>query len=110
MEADNESQSTTYALYEERMQSIWRVVYWTSFALSWLIIIIYNLSKRIRLILPILQEYVDAGEFKAKDKLIRSLKTNLLFYIVFAVLGIIVGVYLKLSGSWNGYFKIFKFS
>ena len=45
MEADNESKSSTYVLYEERMQSIWSVVYWTSFALSWLITIIYNKSK-----------------------------------------------------------------
>ena len=66
---------------------------------------IYDKLKRNRLILPILQEYVDAGEFTIKDKLIRSLKTNLLFYIIFAILGVVVGVYLKLSGSWNGYSK-----
>jgi hypothetical protein len=52
-----------------------------------------------RLILPICQEYEDAGEFTFKDKLVRSCKNNLIIYAYFAVFGSIFIAYLAIFNS-----------
>ncbi|RUP47075.1 LMBR1-like membrane protein-domain-containing protein [Jimgerdemannia flammicorona] len=59
----------------------WRTVYWTAFGLTWAVI-------------PLMQSYVDAGEFTFGTRFRRAIKENLKFYLVYAVLGIAAGVYL----------------
>lgn len=49
------------------MQNLWRVVYWTSQLLTWLI-------------LPMMQSYVQAGEFTIKGKLRSALLDNAIYY------------------------------
>ncbi|CAK69912.1 unnamed protein product (macronuclear) [Paramecium tetraurelia] len=62
---------------------IWKWIYWGNFVLSWLI-------------LPICQEYEDAGEVTFKEKLIRSCKNNLIAYAYLIVLGVIFIGYLAI--------------
>lgn len=53
-----------------------------------------------RLILPIVQEYEDAGEFTFKEKLKRSLFNNLIFYGIIIIFGLIfIGIVMIFSGS-----------
>ncbi|ODM93216.1 LMBR1 domain-containing protein 2 [Orchesella cincta] len=49
------------------MTNLWRVVYWTSQLLTWLI-------------LPMMQSYVQAGEFTIKGKLRSALLDNAIYY------------------------------
>jgi hypothetical protein len=44
-----------------------------------------------------MQEYVDAGEFTPKDKMVKSLKINLIYYLVFLVIGIVLVIYIKIA-------------
>jgi len=49
-------------------------------------------------LLPLLQEYVDAGGFTIKEKLKRSLKVNFMIYGTMALFGIVFIFYLQVSG------------
>ncbi|CAD8073309.1 unnamed protein product [Paramecium sonneborni] len=62
---------------------LWKWIYWGNFILCWLI-------------LPICQEYEDAGEFSFKDKLIRSFKNNLIIYAYFMIFGLVFIAYLAI--------------
>ena len=44
--------------------------------------------------LPIFQEYEDAGEFTTKEKMVKSLKNNLIIYGIFGLFGILFIIYL----------------
>ncbi|KAI8581661.1 hypothetical protein K450DRAFT_230566 [Umbelopsis ramanniana AG] len=65
----------------------WRTIYWISFCLTWAII-------------PLLQAYVNAGEFTVAAKFRYAISINLKFYLVYAVVAIIGLVYLIIG---NGY-------
>ncbi|KAL4502427.1 hypothetical protein ABPG72_012014 [Tetrahymena utriculariae] len=64
----------------------WTVIYWINFLLIWFI-------------LPILQDFEDAGEFTIKDKLKRSLYNNTLLYGIFVLLGGLFMIYLSYYGK-----------
>jgi len=71
------------------MITIWQIVYWTNFFFTWVL-------------LPFLQEYVDAGEFTVKDKIIRSLKMNGTIYGILGGLGLIFIMFLTLTNRIGG--------
>lgn len=61
------------------------------------------LLKAFRIILPLIQEYVDSGAFTPKEKFKRSVKLNLIFYGVCGVLGIVFIIYLIITEQINRY-------
>lgn len=46
-----------------------------------------------------LQEYVDAGDFTAKERMKKSIKVNLIIYGAMGGLGVLFIVYLSLTGK-----------
>ena len=67
---------------------MWRLIYWTSFFLAWII-------------LPMCQEYEEAGDFTMKQKLMRSIRNNLLFYAVMLAIGAVGLFYLIIKGGFS---------
>jgi len=63
--------------------------YWVIYLLSWVII-------------PVAQEYVVSTELTRKNKLKKAIKTNLLFYLIFAFAGIIFVAYLFYNQQLTG--------
>ncbi|XP_050033222.1 G-protein coupled receptor-associated protein LMBRD2B isoform X1 [Dermacentor andersoni] len=70
------------------LQSLWRVVYWTSQALTWLI-------------LPLMQSYSTAGEFTMAGKLRRALIENAIYYGSYLLIFGVLLVYLALQPGMN---------
>jgi hypothetical protein len=58
---------------EQHLLRLWRVVYWTSQMLTWLI-------------LPIMQSYSKAGDFTTSGKLKYALYNNVIYYTSYAVI------------------------
>ena len=78
--------------YEKDYSSIkllWTILYWIIFVNSWFII-------------PIVQDYEKAGDFTAKDKFKRALRTNLYFFIFLILAGIAFITYLIIKKNLNG--------
>jgi len=63
------------------MSNLWRVVYWTSQCLTWLI-------------LPIMQSYTQAGEFHVKGKIRAALLDNAIYYGLYLFICAVLLVYL----------------
>ncbi|KAI8640315.1 LMBR1-like membrane protein-domain-containing protein [Parasitella parasitica] len=59
----------------------WRVLYWTSFCLTWLTI-------------PMMQAYVNTGDFTVAKRLKSAVQVNLRFYSIYLVVGAIGLIYL----------------
>jgi hypothetical protein len=59
--------------YNENLKIIWNIVYWTTYAMCWLV-------------LPILSTYLESGDFRIKGRLWYAFKINLLIYLAGAVL------------------------
>ena len=57
----------------------------------------YCINLNFRVVLPIFQEYEDAGEFTVKDKLKRSIKNNLIIYGIGAVFFVLFLIYLSVT-------------
>ncbi len=58
----------------------WTVNYWIVFSLNWFI-------------MPFFIEFLSAGDFKVKEKLLRSAKNilpNIIFYVVFFLVAIVI--------------------
>ncbi|UJR07691.1 hypothetical protein I4U23_011976 [Adineta vaga] len=70
--------------------NLWRVVYWTSQVLTWLI-------------LPLMQSFRETGEFSIKGKIRYAIKANLIFYgtllLIFVILVIYVATKVKMTSS-----------
>lgn len=64
--------------------TFWRIIYWSSQFLTWLI-------------LPLLQSYLRAGDFTIKGKLRSSLVENLIYYGIYLLICIVLLVYLALQ-------------
>ena len=58
------------------LKTFWNVSYWTLFALCWVF-------------LPLLIDYVDAGEFSIPRRILRAFINNLIFYGVVGVIAVI---------------------
>lgn len=63
------------------LSTLWSVIYWSNFVLTWVV-------------LPLFQEYEDAGEFTWKSKMWKSVKNNLILYGVFGLFGLAFFLYL----------------
>jgi len=65
------------------IEAIWSINYWTVFTLNWFV-------------LPVLQEYLAAGDFTRKERIIRSLRNNipllLVYFVTFIIILIVLGV------------------
>lgn len=63
------------------IKSIWNIIYWIIYVLSWVII-------------PIYQEYEQSGDFSVSMKLKRSLRKNLYFYFIISLVGFVFVLYM----------------
>ena len=54
----------------------YKFLYWTLFFCSWIFV-------------PLMQEYEDSGDFTKKRKFIRSIKNNIIFYIILAAIALV---------------------
>ncbi|XP_055342802.1 LOW QUALITY PROTEIN: G-protein coupled receptor-associated protein LMBRD2-like [Paramacrobiotus metropolitanus] len=76
----------------EVLPVLWRMLYWTSQFLTWLL-------------LPIMQSYAMAGEFSVLGKLLTSLKRNAIYYgtylLIFGLLLIYVAAKPELKLDWS---------
>ncbi|KAI7890502.1 LMBR1-like membrane protein [Mucor mucedo] len=59
----------------------WRVIYWTSFCLTWMMI-------------PMMQAYVNTGDFTIAKRLKSAVNVNLRFYSIYVVVGTFGLIYL----------------
>lgn len=67
-----ELEEETYQVRNGPMENMWTFVYWFTFILTYVII-------------PVVQEYVVAGDFSKCGRFKTSMRLNLLFYIIIAV-------------------------
>jgi len=74
-----------YSLLDEGvLLNLWRVVYWSSQLLTWVI-------------LPIMQSYTQAGEFTVWGKLRSALWDNMLYYASLIFIALILVIYIALQ-------------
>lgn len=66
------------------LYSLWRVVYWSSQLLTWIV-------------LPLMQSFIQAGEFTFLGKLKSSLWDNMIYYTSYLFIAIILLVYIALQ-------------
>lgn len=74
---DNSGDQPWINLDCEVLTTIWRIIYWTTFALCWTAF-------------PILQSYSYAGEFTPLDRFRAALKENLLLYVILFAIGAVL--------------------
>jgi hypothetical protein len=66
--------------------TLWSLNYWSVFILNWFV-------------LPILQEYLAAGDFTVKERVMRSLRNNIPLLIIYFVAFIIIIIVLAFTDS-----------
>lgn len=69
--------------------NIYFLDYWIIYILSWVIV-------------PVAQEYIVSTELTKKEKLKKAIKTNLLFYLIFLMIGILFIMYLIFNRQLTG--------
>ena len=69
---------------EDVFPNLWRVVYWTSQFLTWLI-------------LPLMQSYIKAGDFSVRGKLKSALIDNAIYYGSYLFICGVLLIYLALK-------------
>ncbi|KAI9296002.1 LMBR1-domain-containing protein [Neoconidiobolus thromboides FSU 785] len=69
---------------------IWRIVYWTSFVLNWIII-------------PIMERYLDLGGFNWKRKLRKAILRQLVYLSIVGGIGIVAVVYIVIKNQLNSF-------
>ena len=76
---------------ENSMQTLWRIVYWTSQVLTWII-------------LPLMQSFSMAGDFNFTGKLKSALIENTIYYGSFAGIFLVLLIYvaIKVGIDWSG--------
>ena len=84
--AHNECHPPYSLLAPDVLPSLWRVVYWSSQFLTWLI-------------LPLMQSYSQAGEFTRWGKLKSSLWDNAIFYSSYLLIALILLIYVAVQPS-----------
>ena len=80
-----------YSLLEpSTLPNLWRIVYWSSQFLTWLI-------------LPVMQSFSQAGEFTFTGKLKSSLWDNAIYYSSYLLIALILVIYIALQpGTFDG--------
>ncbi|KAI7876330.1 LMBR1-domain-containing protein [Lichtheimia hyalospora FSU 10163] len=71
----------------------WRTLYWTSFCLTWVMI-------------PMMQAYVNTGDFGFTNRLKSAVRVNLQFYSIYIVIGFIGLIYLVFGSGYTTREKI----
>ncbi len=66
--------------------TLWSLNYWSVFILNWFV-------------LPILQEYLAAGDFTMKERVMRSLRNNIPLLVIYFVTFIIIVIVLAFTDS-----------
>jgi hypothetical protein len=79
------SEKSNMMLY---MELIWNLFYWVTFVMCWAV-------------LPFLSEYVTAGEFTTKGKVMRSIINNLIFYAIAGFFFLIFMGYLYMKDAFK---------
>ena len=79
-QADSRCEAPSSLLSEDVLPNLWRVVYWSSQLLTWII-------------LPIMQSYTQAGEFTVLGKLRSALWDNMIFYASYLFIAVILVIY-----------------
>ena len=80
----NECSEPDSYIPSENIYSLWRIVYWSSQLLTWLV-------------LPLMQSFTQAGEFSFMGKLKSSLWDNMIYYTSYAFIAIILIIYIALQ-------------
>ena len=75
------------------LPNLWRVVYWSSQFLTWLI-------------LPVMQSFSQAGEFTFTGKLKSSLWDNAIYYSSYLLIALILVIYIAYAGIVTVYTQI----
>lgn len=74
-----------YSLLDENvLPNLWRIVYWSSQLLTWLV-------------LPLMQSYTQAGEFTAWGKIKSSLWDNVIYYASYLFIAVILVIYIAMQ-------------
>ncbi|XP_063230323.1 LMBR1 domain-containing protein 2 homolog [Bacillus rossius redtenbacheri] len=73
-------------VYKRVLPSLWRVVYWSSQCLTWLV-------------LPLMQSYIKAGDFTVRGKLRSALVDNAIYYGSYLFICGVLLVYIALQPS-----------
>ena len=73
---------------EHVLPQLWRVLYWTSQFLTWLV-------------LPLMQSYTKAGDFTIKGKLKSALINNAIYYGSYLVIAIVLLIYLAAQPGFD---------
>lgn len=81
LKQDNHCQPPYSLLDEHVLPDLWRIVYWSSQFLTWLI-------------LPLMQSYTAAGEFTVLGKLRSSVWDNIIYYTSYIFIAIVLIVYI----------------
>ena len=73
---------------------LYTIIYWSILIISWILI-------------PLLSKYEQCGYFTKREKIIYSIKSNLLYYGVVLLIGFVLFIwaYFKLSEETNEFFK-----
>jgi hypothetical protein len=71
----------------------WRIIYWVMFLHTWLV-------------LPIISSYWDNGYFTGWDRFKKSVKINIIFYLILGVIGGIGLAYIVISRGLSNYEQI----
>ena len=66
--------------------TLWSLNYWSVFILNWFV-------------LPILQEYLAAGDFTVKERVMRSLRNNIPLLVIYFVAFTIIIIVLAFTDS-----------
>ena len=82
-----------YGVGSDFVAICWKIVYWSTFALAWIIC-------------PIAQEYHAAGSFTFKDKLLEAIKVNLKIYVLIGLIFVVFGAALVLTRGLTPAFVI----
>ena len=87
---ENDSPSRGIWLNERVELVFWRIIYWTTFVLTWFI-------------LPFLGEYCDSGHRDTRGRLLYSLRSNARFQLIMLGTGVAGLVYFILTNGFSGY-------
>lgn len=88
-----EEQNNRVKNLQNIIRILYSIIYWSIFICSWILI-------------PLLFEYERCGYFTKKEKILYSIRSNLLFYGIILLIGIILFIwaYFKLSEETKTYF------
>lgn len=79
-------QSKTQLVENDLVETLWSINYWAVFVLNWFV-------------LPLLTEYLAAGDFTRGERMMRSLRNNVPLMLVYFVGFLVIVVVLAVTDS-----------